>query len=93
MQWHVGHHAYQLNETASSDAPDEGEINHLPYDKEVQKMLVDICIDFYRDEYCQTDEDKSDKIKSQIDDICNAIRNRLNAFAESPKNSAPSCNN
>lgn len=89
MQWHVGHHAYELNETASSDASDEGEIDHRPYDKEVQRLLVDICIDFYRDEYCQTDEDESNKIKAILDNICNEIRKKLNDFATNPKNSTP----
>lgn len=89
MQWHVGHHAYELNETASSDAPDEGEINHLPYDKEVQRLLVGICIDFYRNEYCQTEKDESEKIKAQLDEICKAIRTKLDSFAADPKNSTP----
>lgn len=89
MQWHVGHHAYKINETASSDASDEGEINHLPYDKEVQKMLIDICIEFYEKEFCQTDEDEADNIKAQLDDICVTIKSKLDAFKSAPKSSTP----
>lgn len=89
MQWHVGHHAYKLNETASSEAPDEGEINHLPYDKEVIKLLVEICINWYKEEFCQSEKDKSEKIKAQLDKVCDTVRDRLNAFKNRPKSSNP----
>jgi hypothetical protein len=43
--------------------PIKDEIDHLPYDKEVKKMLVTICIDFYKKEYCQSENDEADNIK------------------------------
>jgi hypothetical protein len=82
-QWHVGHHRVQvelLDKWAEEvqDAPwSRG--HFVSYDTEVIKELLNILSKYKRTKEC--DEENTDNFKSDMDDLSDLIRGKLNKFS------------
>jgi hypothetical protein len=88
-QWHVGNHAYSIDESETEDMNDEGEIDHQPYDVEVIKCLIRLGLEIEEAKFCENKKDKN-AIKELLDELSDEIiRDKLNAFKAIPSNSAP----
>lgn len=81
-QWHVGNHHYVMNkeETSPENMDDEGEIDHLPYDQEVIKKLIDELDQWDQTDLCQSEDDFSEEAKECMNKISDDIREKLDNF-------------
>jgi len=88
-QWHVGNHHYEIPSTAEStteEMSDEGSLDHEPYDIVVVRRLLEILSELFDENLCE--DDNQEEVKSELDDLCQEIKDKLNAFKE-PKSSYP----
>ena len=88
-QWHVGNHHYDIpeKEDTTDGMEDEGELDHQPYDIVVLRDLLRIADQFGVPSICE--EEKQDSIKELLDELCDEISSKLNAFADDPSKSYP----
>ena len=88
-QWHVGNHHYDIpeKEDSTENMEDEGELDHKPYDSVVLRELLKISDRVVSANLCDTEE--QNKIKPLLDELCDEIRKRLDAFKDNPQNSFP----
>lgn len=91
-QWHVGHHGFEIDIPQDwGDELDDDYVGHtISYDTTVIEELLAILDAWVAAKWCEEEEDKSDKIKKEMDQLSDRIRAKLDMFAtEMPASSLP----
>lgn len=92
-QWHVGHHAVSVDIPADDDGgeDDDSTMGHsVSYDESVVKELLKLMDAWVEAGWCAEDEDKSNSLIKDMDNISANIKAKLNMFAvDQPKESYP----
>lgn len=91
-QWHVGHHGFEVDIPDDwGDELDDDHIGHtVSYDTTVIEELLAIMDAWVDAGWCQEEEDKSDKLKADMDQLSRTIHGKLDMFATpSPASSTP----
>jgi len=91
-QWHVGHHAFDVEIPDDwADEVDDSLLGHtVSYDQSVIKELLKILDAWVDAEWCAEDEDKSNDLIKDMDQVSELIKNKLKMFAtDQPSSSAP----
>lgn len=91
-QWHVGHHAFTVEIPDDwAEEQDESDAGHeVSYDESVIVLLLKLMDAWIALSICKEEEDKSSKLKDDMDAISNEIRTKLNMFSSAdPSASLP----
>lgn len=91
-QWHVGHHAFDIDIPPDWADEEDGDIrgHTVSYDESVIKKLLKIMDAWVEAEICAEEDDKSSTLKADMDALSKLIKDKLEMFAQDmPRSSAP----
>ena len=82
-QWHVGHHAFTVEIPDDwAEERNKSDSGHtVSYDESVIKLLLKLMDAWIALPICEEEEDKSSKLKADMDAISAEIRTKLNMFS------------
>ncbi len=98
-QWHVGHHAFDVEtpnnwdvwkEDGSNESSGEDRGHLVSYDTSIIIKLLAMMDSWISGGFCKDDEDNSDKLKADMDQLSSDIKDKLDMFGQNtPWKSSP----